>query len=59
MIKDLVSEIKELGDGDLSKARSALSGEDSTRRDEVREKLSDISDAVGESVYTKLDDFLS
>ena len=57
-IKDLVAEIKDLGDGDLSKARSVLSGEDSTRRDEVREKLSNISDTVAESMATKLDDFL-
>lgn len=58
LIKELVGDIEELGDGDLSKARSALSGEDSTKRDEVREKLSNISDAVGESMTTKLDDFL-
>ena len=58
MIKELVADIEDLGDGDLAKARSVLSGEDSTKRDEVREKLSNISNAVGESMTTKLDDFL-
>ena len=59
MIKELVADIEELGDGDLTEARSALSGEDSTKRDEVRERLSNIKNVAGESMGKKLDDFLS
>ena len=45
-IRDLMSDIKDLGGGDISAARSALSGEDDTERKSVRDKLTDITTAA-------------
>jgi hypothetical protein len=45
-IRDLMGDIKDLGDGDISAARSALSGEDDTERKSVRDKLTDITTAA-------------
>jgi len=45
-IRDLMGDIKDLGDGDISAARSALSGEDDTERKNVRDKLTDITTAA-------------
>jgi ElaB/YqjD/DUF883 family membrane-anchored ribosome-binding protein len=42
-IRDLMGDIKGLGGGDISAARSALSGEDDTERKNVRDKLTDIT----------------
>jgi len=42
-IRDLMGDIKDLGGGDISAARSALSGEDDTERKNVRDKLTDIT----------------
>ena len=41
-----MKDIKDLGDGDISAARSALSGEDDTKRKNVRDKLTDITTAA-------------
>jgi hypothetical protein len=45
-IRNLIGDIKDLGDGDLSAARSALSGEDDAERKNVRDKLTDITTAA-------------
>lgn len=57
-IRELVADIKHLGNGSLADARNILSGEDDTQRREVRDKLSDIHKAAAPAA-DKLSDFLS
>lgn len=57
-IRDLVRDIEEMGDGDLAKARSVLSGDDDTKRQEVRKKLTDIQKSASPAT-NKLEDWLS
>ena len=45
-IRDLMGDIESLGGGDLGAARSALSGEDDTERNKLRDKLTDITTAA-------------
>jgi hypothetical protein len=56
-IRDLMKDIKDLGGGDLSAARSALSGEDDTERKNVRDKLTDITKAAAPAT-DKFDKFM-
>ena len=56
-IRDLMKDIKDLGGGDLSAARSALSGEDDTERKNVRDKLTDITKAAAPAT-DKFDTFM-
>ena len=52
-----MGDIKDLGDGELSAARSALSGEDDTERKNVRDKLTDITTAAAPAT-DKFDEFM-
>ena len=56
-IRDLMGDIKSLGDGDVSAARSALSGEDDTERKNVRDKLTDITKTAAPAT-DKFDKFM-
>ena len=57
-IRKLIDHMKELGDGDLRDARSALSGEDDSMREEVKKQLNEIKDSVDTGVEA-LDKFMS
>ena len=57
-IRQLVDDIRSLGDGSLKEARKKLSGEDDTERQKVKEKLSEIKDATAPAT-NRLEDFLS
>ena len=56
-IRNLVAEIRQLGDGSLKDARAVLSGEDDSKRQDVRKKLTDIQDTTAPAM-NRLEDFL-
>lgn len=56
-IRDLVGDIRSLGNGSLKDARSALSGEDGTQRMNVKKKLEDIQQTARPAT-NRLEDFL-
>jgi hypothetical protein len=57
-VRDLVDHIRAIADGDLSKARKVLSGEDDSMRQDVRKRLSDINRTASQ-VTGAFDEFMS
>ena len=57
-IRALLSDVRSMGGGDISNARSAMAGEDDRARQHVRNKLSEIT-ATASKGFDALDDFMS
>jgi ElaB/YqjD/DUF883 family membrane-anchored ribosome-binding protein len=56
-IRDLITQIRDLGGGDMKAARAALSGEDDTERQKVRQQLTDITKTAAPAM-DKFDKFM-
>lgn len=57
-VRDLVDHIRAIADGDLSKARKVLSGEDDTVREDVKKRLNEINRTASQ-VTSAFDEFMS
>lgn len=56
-IRDLITQIRDLGGGDMKAARAVLSGEDDTERQKVRQQLTDITKTAAPAM-DKFDKFM-
>ena len=56
-IRDLITQIRDLGGGDMKAARAILSGEDDTERQKVRQQLTDITKTAAPAM-DKFDKFM-